>query len=265
MDISVIFPIIYCIVALASLILYIAAFASHKYIGFIHYRKYPRKYPRIYPDAKKWLEWLAKQEMTPKRKVFAIIASTLIIADFVSLAVLNYNFYYWVKVFTTIGPLVILLSIFCTESLFGCISSIKRFGDSVFNFLFISGIATILLFVISMPAAEKKETVEITDLRAVDQEKNVFVIVEDEGAAYRYCKKGDGLLERVSSADAKVYLQYSYFEYDPPQVVERYQTPIRKYKVYGEEQEIVGKKQLAIVEICTPKKFVLELNTQRKT
>ncbi len=253
-DISVIFPIIYCIVALASLILYIVAFASHKYIGFIHYRKYP--------DAKKEA---AKQKMTPKKKVFAIIASALIITDFVTLAVLNYNFYYWVKVFTTIALLIILLFIFCNESLFGGIDRIEGFGWLVYTFLFMSGIATILLFAISMPAIEIKETVEITYLGAIDQEKNVFVIVEDEGAAYRYCKKGDGLLERVSSVDTKVYLQYFYYEYDPPRVVERYQTPIRKYNVYGEEQELVGKKQLAIVEICTPKKFVLELDTQRKT
>ena len=254
MDISVIFPIIYCIVALASLILYIAAFASHKYIGFIYYRKHP--------DAKKKA---AKQKMTPKRKVFAIIASALIITDFVTLAVLNYNFYYWVKVFITIGLLATLLFIFCTESLFGGIDRIEGFEWLVYTFLFISGIATILLLFISKPATEIKETVEITDLSAIDQEKNVFVIVEDGGASYYYHKKNDISGEWVSSADAKVYLQYSYFEYDPPQVVKRYQTPIRKYKVYGKEQEIVGEKQLAIVEIYTPRKFVLELDTQRKT
>ena len=109
MDISVIFPIIYCTVAFVSFVLYIAAFASHKYIGFIHYRKYPRKYPDAYPDA---MKEAAKQKMTPKRKVFAIIASALIITDFVTLAVLNYNFYYWLKVFITTGLLAILLLIF---------------------------------------------------------------------------------------------------------------------------------------------------------
>ena len=253
MDISVIFPIIYCTVALTSLILYIVAFASHKYIGFIHYRKHP--------DAKKEA---AKQKMTPKKKVFAIIASALIITDFVTLAVLNYNFYYWVKVFTTIALLAILLFIFCTESLFGGIDRIEGFEWVVYTFLFMSGIATILLFAISMPAIEIKETVEITDLRALDQE-NVFVIVEDGGTSYYYHKKNDISGVWVSSVDAKVYLQYSYYDYDPPQVMECYQTPIRKYNVYGEEQEIVGEKKLTLVEICAPRKVVLELDTQRKT
>ena len=254
MDISVIFPIIYCIVALASLILYIVAFASHKYIGFIHYRKYP------YAKKK-----AAKQKMTPKKKVFAIIASALIITDFVTLAVLNYNFFYWIKVFITIGLLIILLFIFCTESLFGGIDRIEGFEWVIYTFLFISGIATILLLLISKPATEMKETVEVTDLRAIDQEKNVFVIVEDGGTSYYYHKKNDISGERVSSVDAKVYLQYSYYDYDPPDVMELYQTPIRKYKVYGKEQEIVGEKKLTLVEICAPRKVVLELDTQRKT
>ena len=278
MDVSVIFPFVYCTVALMSLVLYVVAFASHKYIGFIYYRKHPdARQELLYinwyagvafyrykmrPDAR---QEASNQKMTPRRIVFVIIASALLIADIVTLAVLNYNFYYWLKVFITIAVLAILLTLFCAESLFGGIGSFRKIEGLIFGFLFIGGIVTAVLLAVSIPASEKKETVEITDLSPINQEHNVFVVVEDEGATYHYCKKNDNLQARESSVYTKVYLQYAYYEYDPPYVVERYQTPIRKYKIYGKEQELVGEKQLTQVEIHTPKKFVLELDTQRKT
>ena len=258
MDISVIFPIIYCVVVLVSLILYIAAFAGHKYIGFIYYRKHP--------DAK---QEAVKQKMSPRRIAFAMIASVLIIADFVTLAVLNYNFYYWIKIYVTMAFLVIWVSVLCTKDFFGCIGDIiRRFSGLMFFLFTVSSVATFFLFIQSIPAVEEKETVEIADLRAIDQEKKVFVIVEGGGTPYyyyNYYKENDISGERVSSVDAKVYLQYSFYDFATPHVMECYQTPILKYKVYGKEQEKVGEKKLTLVEIHAPRKFVLELDTQRKT
>lgn len=201
--------------------------------------------------------WSASTRLsTPARIVIVIIASVLLIVDFIMLAVLNYNCFYWLKiagtVFLMFTPITRCLDAGDDEKMPNIVRAIIVIIPVIIIVSF-----SIVSFV-SFYSSEIKEGEESSiELWSPDKGTGKIITLEEVNGKLCYCfyQETGNITERKYCVPYTSRIVYHAEGDDTPRIVRKFRTTYREVNHYGEPMRFIVEREYDSTEICVPKKI----------
>ncbi len=243
------FPLIYCMIFLIS--------------GELFFFALPKKTPadteRRLGSIEAKIRSASARLSTFMRIVIVIIASVLLIADFIMLAILNYNQFYWLKIAGTIC-LIFIPIITCLEV--GDDGKMPNIVRAII--VLVPGIIIIsfpIVSFVSFYSSEIKEGEESRiELWSPDEGTGKKVTLEktNNGLYFRFYQEVGNVTERKYSAPYASRMVHHVDDDEVPRVVEKFKTTYREVNHYGEPINFIVEREYYSTEIYVPEKIAID-------